>query len=48
MIRKEGSKWVLRTRDGKKILGKHDTKEGAQAQETAILLSKKKRERKKK
>ena len=35
-IRKCGSKWCLYTKDGSKLLGKHDTKEGAQKQEAAI------------
>lgn len=35
-IRKCGSKWCLYTKDGSKLLGKHDTKKGAQKQEAAI------------
>ena len=33
-------KYILFTKDGKKILGKHSTLAGAKAQETAINLSK--------
>lgn len=36
MIREEDGKWVLRSRDGARVLGRHDTKAGAQAQERAI------------
>ena len=39
MIRHEGDKWVLYTRDGKKKLGEHDTKEQAIRQEQAILAA---------
>lgn len=35
-IRKCGSKWCLYTKDGSKLLGRHDTKTGAQKQEAAI------------
>lgn len=37
MIRHENGKWVLYTRDGKRVLGTHDTKEEAVLQEQAIL-----------
>jgi hypothetical protein len=37
MIRHEDGKWVLYTRDGKRVLGTHDSKEEAIAQEQAIL-----------
>ncbi len=40
MIKKEGSKWVLYTHDGEKILGTHKTKKEAVAQEVAINISK--------
>jgi len=40
MIKKEGSKWVLYTHDGAKILGRHKTKKEAQTQEVAINISK--------
>jgi len=43
VIRKEGAKWVLRSSDGKKILGKHDSKGKAEKQEVAIQISKHKR-----
>jgi len=36
MIRKVGAKWILYDSSGSKILGRHDTKEGAEAQEEAI------------
>ena len=36
VIRREGGKYVLRTRDGKRVLGRHDTKQEAIAQERAI------------
>lgn len=40
MIKKTGKKWVLYTHDGKRILGRHATKESAQKQEAAINISK--------
>jgi hypothetical protein len=40
MIVKEGQKWVLYTRDGKRVLGKHASKASAQKQELAIRLAK--------
>lgn len=40
MIRKEHGKWVLRSSDGKRILGKHATKAEAKSQESAINISK--------
>lgn len=39
MIRREGNKWVLYTRDGKKKLGEHKTRAQAVAQEQAILAA---------
>jgi hypothetical protein len=36
MIRKEGSKYVLRTRDGSRVLGRHATYDGALRQEYSI------------
>lgn len=39
MINKEGKHWVLRSRDGSKILGTHPTKEKAIDQEVAIRYS---------
>jgi len=38
-IRKCGSKWCLYTKDGSKILGKHDTKKDAIGQERAIYAN---------
>lgn len=43
MIRRQGSKWVVLTKDGKKVLGRHETEEKAQAQLAAIEASKKRR-----
>lgn len=40
VIRKKGKKHVLYDSSGKKVLGTHDTPEGAQAQERAINISK--------
>jgi len=40
MIRKEGDKYVLRTRDGKRVLGRHGTRKDAEAQERAIQARK--------
>jgi hypothetical protein len=40
-IRKEGNKYVLYSKDGKKKLGTHDSKAKAEAQERAIYASKK-------
>ena len=42
MIRKEGSRWILYTRDGKRVLGRHGTKKEAEAQERAIQARKRK------
>jgi hypothetical protein len=36
MIRKEGTKYVLKTSDGKRVLGTHPTKRAAMMQEVAI------------
>lgn len=40
MIRKKGSRFVLYTADGSRVLGTHPTKEAAEAQESAINISK--------
>jgi hypothetical protein len=40
MIRKEGDKYVLRTKDGRRVLGRHRTKKEAEAQERAIQANK--------
>lgn len=40
MIRRRGSKWVLLTHDGSRVLGTHDTKKEAEAQERAVNASK--------
>lgn len=43
MIRHEEGKWVLRTRDGSRVLGRHESREKAEAQERAIEFEKKQR-----
>lgn len=43
IIRKSGEKWKLRTRDDGRTLGTHDTEKEAEAQETAINISKAKK-----
>lgn len=40
MIKHENGKWNLYTKDGKKIIGKHPTKEKAVKQEQAIEIAK--------
>ena len=40
VIKQEGSKWVLYTRDGSGVLGRHDTKGAAERQERAIEMHK--------
>ncbi len=40
MIKKVGTKWVLYDSKGKRVLGRHDTKQDALKQERAIQLSK--------
>lgn len=45
MIRKEGRFWVLRSkRAPHRVLGRHSSRRSAQRQETAILLSRLRRE----
>ncbi len=39
MIKKQGDKYVLYTKDGRKILGTHHTKQQAIDQEMAIAIS---------
>lgn len=43
MIVKEGKQWVLRSKDGSKVLGRHPSKEAAEKQEWAIEAAKKAR-----
>ncbi len=43
MIRKEGKKYVLRSRKTGKVLGRHDEREEAERQERAIQASKHRR-----
>ena len=40
MIRKKGSKWVLKSRKTGKTLGTHSSKQGAIKQEQAIEIAK--------
>ena len=40
IVRHEGEEWVVRTRDGKKVLGRHKTKQDAAAQLRAIEANK--------
>lgn len=40
VIRHEGSKWVLYSKDRKKVLGRHETKEKAKRQERAVQAHK--------
>ena len=40
IIKHEGGKWVLRTSDGKRVLGTHTSAEAAYKQEYAIQMSK--------
>jgi hypothetical protein len=39
MIVKVGERWILYSKDGKTILGKHDTRAEAEEQERAIKAS---------
>lgn len=39
MIRYEDGKWKLYTSDGSRVLGTHETKEDAEAQERAVQRS---------
>lgn len=40
VIKKKGNYWYLYTKDGSKVLGKHETKKNAVKQEIAINISK--------
>jgi len=42
-IRQENGKWTLRKRDDGELMGTHDTKEEAEAQERAIYANEDKR-----
>ena len=42
MIKKVGKRWALFTKDGKRKLGTHDTREEAVAQERAVHLAERK------
>lgn len=39
MIRKEGNRWVLYSKDGSKVLGAHGTRDAAMEQEMAIHVA---------
>lgn len=43
MIKKQGNKWILYTKDGSRKLGTHSSKKKAIAQEIAIKASKAKK-----
>lgn len=45
MIRKRGDKYVLLSKDGKQVLGTHDTRKQAEEQEKAILAARARRRR---
>jgi len=38
-VEQRGSKWVVTTEDGKRVLGTHDTKSDAEAQLRAVEVS---------
>lgn len=40
MIKKEKGKWILRSKDGKKVLGKFGSEESAKAREKEIRMFK--------
>jgi len=40
VISKQGDKWVVKSSDGKKVLGTHDSEEKAKKQLAAIEISK--------
>ena len=40
IIRQEGAEWVVRTHDGARVLGRHATREAAEAQLRAIEANK--------
>lgn len=40
MIKKQGKKWVLKSKSTGRTLGTHATKKGAKSQEAAINISK--------
>lgn len=44
MVKREGKFWVLRSRRGGRVLGRHRSKRQAERQETAIRLSRLRRE----
>ena len=40
MIRKKGNVWILYSKDGKKVLGRHKSRASAERQERAIQVAK--------
>jgi len=40
IIKRQGNQWVLLSDTGDQVLGTHDTKEGAEAQKTSIIIKK--------
>jgi len=47
MIKKSGNKYLLYTKDGSRVLGRHTSHKEAEAQEQAIQASKARQRRKK-
>ena len=45
MIRKQGSQYVLYTKDGSRVLGRHNSRDAAEKQEKAIKASERKKKR---
>ncbi len=43
MIKHEGKKWILYTKDGKTVLGSHSSRGDAKKQEMAIEIAKQKK-----
>lgn len=46
MIVKQGSEWILKSKNGKKVLGRHRSRQDALNQERAILISKARKDKK--
>jgi len=47
MIKKTGNHYILYTKDGKKVLGRHASKQEARRQEAAIEIAKQEKKKKK-
>lgn len=45
MIRQQGSQYVLYSKDGNKVLGRHNSRAAAEKQERAIKASERKKKR---